>query len=195
MRPHILPISPDDPAAADPKLDDLIEFVGYRPNALLTMARKPGLLDAVLQLVQVVLRGQGVLDLPMRFLLACEASRKAQCPYTAAHVVHAGHHVGLSWSKLDALDQYPLSPEFTDRERAALEVASAGGMLPVTGADKALSKAKEYFNEAECLEIVAVVALFGWFHRWNSLLGTALEEVPAEALHQVRWLNQIRREF
>ena len=36
------------------------------------------------------------------------------------------------------------------------------------------------FNEAQVIEIVAIIALFGFLNRWNSLMSTQLEELPAQ---------------
>jgi alkylhydroperoxidase family enzyme len=194
MRPRILPLL-SDPVSADPQLEVLMKFVGYRPNALMTMARKPGLLSAVLGLVGASLRGEGALAPDLRFLIACEASRGAGCFYSATHAVHAAHHMGLSWSKLAALDQYAGSPCYSAEERAALAVATAGATLPIGPADNAFAAAARLFSEQQCLEIVAVVALFGWFNRWNSLMQSSLEDVPAEALQHVQWLRQMQEEI
>lgn len=187
--PEVAPLSPGDPRADDPLLTDLVQFVGYRPNALLTMARRQGLLGAVLNLVQVALRGEASLAQDLRFLLACEASRCAGCFYSATHAVHAAHHLGIPWAKLTELDRYASSEWFTPAERAALAIASAGGPLPVAPSGAAYEAARQYFDDEQLVEITAAIALFGWFNRWNSLMGSELEEVPAEALAQVEWLS------
>jgi len=48
---RIAPLHESDPRSQDPVLEDLVNFVGYRPNALLTMARKPGVVPALLKLL------------------------------------------------------------------------------------------------------------------------------------------------
>jgi alkylhydroperoxidase family enzyme len=193
MTARIPPLPATDPRSADPQLEELVSFLGYRPNALLTMARKPGLLGAVLGLVQAALRGQGDLPIDLRFLLACEASRGARCFYSATHAVHAAHSLGVSWEKLDALDHYAASDLYTPAERAALAIASAGATLPVGEAGAPFERAAAHFSESQRLDIVAAVALFGWFNRWNSLMQSELEHEPgAEALERVRWLRPLR---
>ena len=189
MNARIAPLAASDPGASDPLLEDLVAFVGYRPNALLTMARKPGLLTAVLGLVQAALRGEGVLSPELRFLVACEASRGAGCAYSATHAVHAAHHLGIPWAKLAALPDAQRDDLFSPRERAALAIARAGATLPVAGVDDAFRQVEVFFTEAERLEIVAAVALFGWFNRWNSLVGSELEATPAEVMEHVPWLS------
>lgn len=188
---RLAPLASDDARARDPKLDELVQFAGYHPNALLTMARKPGLLPAILGLVQATVRGPGSIEPALRFLIASEVSRGAGCGYTAAHAVHAAHHLGLAWSKLDALPQWLDSPLFDARERAALAIAHAGATLPVAEAGPAFGHARRHFSEDELIEIVSIVALFGWFNRWNSLVQSQLEDEPASVCQHVTWLRSM----
>ena len=188
MTAEFAPLSPDDPRSTDKQLEDLVAFLGYRPNALLTMARKPGLLPAVMGLVQVCIRGPSSITPELRFLVACEASRTACCFYSAAHAVHGAHHLGVPWSKLSELDVYPTSSHYSADERAALCIATAGGTLPTRRSQDTFQLARLCFTDEQCLDIVTVVAAFGWFNRWNGLIGSCLEDVPSEALQHVRWL-------
>ncbi len=189
-RAHIAPLGADDPRSKDPQIEELVQFVGYRPNALLTMARMPGVVPALLQLLDVTLRSDERLTPQFKFLIAAEAARGAKCQYTAAHLVHAAHHLGAPWEKLAALPSYLDSSKYTDRERAALKIASAGGVLPVREPALAMAAAKSVFSDEELIEIVACVAVAGWFNRWNSLMETELEPAPAEALDHVPWLSE-----
>lgn len=188
---RIDPLDAHDPRSSDPLLEDLVGFTGYRPNALLTMARKPGVVPALLTLLSVTLRGEGLLPQPLRFLIAAQAARVAQCRYTTTHLVHAAHHLGVSWEKLAALPSYLDDPQYTDRERKALAIASAGGTLPVHGPALAMAQAKTVFTDEEIIEIVSCVAMAGWFNRWNGLMGSTLEPVPLEAVAHVRWLSAL----
>ena len=37
---------------------------------------------------------------------------------------------------------------------------------------------QKYFSDEAIIDIVAVIALFGFLNRWNDTLGTVLEDVP-----------------
>lgn len=187
-RPRVAPLAGDDPRLEALALRDLVDFVGYRPNALLTMAKLPNLMQAVLGLVQAALRQDGELSVAARFLIACEASRASGCYYSTVHAVHAAHHAGVPWEKLAALPHYSESPRFSEAERAALAIASAVGRTPVSSAQAAFDHARQYFSERQILEIVAAASLFGWFNRWNGLMESELEPIPAQALAHVSWL-------
>lgn len=188
---RIQPLDESDPQSKDPLIEELVSFVGYRPNALLIMARKPGVVPALLKLFGVTLRGNGLLTEQLRFLLAAEAARGAQCRYTTTHLVHAAHHLGASWEKLAVLPFYMHDPQYTDRERKALAIATAGATLPVRDPAPAIEQAKSVFSDEEILEIVSCVAMVGWFNRWNGLLGSTLESIPSEAIDHVHWLKEL----
>lgn len=183
-----------DPIAANadafnPELRRLIDFVGYRPNALFTMAKRPGLLDAVLGLVSVTIRGNGHFPEAFRFLIAAESSRVAGCRYSTIHAVHAAAHAGAPEDKIVALPNYDTSPLYTPAERAALSLASSGGELPIRPAGLLFSVARMHYSEAELLEILGIISLFGWFNRWNSLNGSDLEAEPAAFARRIDWLQ------
>ncbi|MCW0208977.1 MAG: carboxymuconolactone decarboxylase family protein [Achromobacter sp.] len=188
---RIAPLHESDPRSRDPVLEELVDFVGYRPNALLTMARKPGVVPALLKLLSVTLRGDGQLTQALRFLIAAEAARGARCRYTTTHLVHAAHHLGVGWDKLAALPSYRDDPRYTEQEREALAIATAGGSLPVREPGQAIDQARQVFSEEEIVEIVSCVAMVGWFNRWNGLMGSELEPMPSEALAHVPWLQDL----
>lgn len=186
---RLAPLASTDARARDPQLEALVQFAGYRPNALLTMARVPGLLQAVMGMVQATVQAQGSIPPALRFLIACEVSRGAGCRYSTVHAAHAAHRVGVDWRKLAALLEWRESPLFTPRERAALAIASAGATPSSQGpADAAFDEARHHFSEDALLEIVSIVAMFGWFNRWNSLLHSQLEDEPAHICEHVPWL-------
>jgi len=188
---RIAPLHENDPRSQDPVLEELVGFVGYRPNALLTMARKPGVVPALLQLLGVTLRGDGLIPEPLRFLIAAETARGARCRYTTTHLVHVAHHLGIGWDKLAALPFYQYDARYTEQERKALVIATAGGSLPVREPAQAIEQARQVFTEEEIVEIVSCVAMVGWFNRWNGLMGSELEPVPSEALAHVPWLQDL----
>ena len=67
---RIAPLHENDPRSQDPVLEELVGFVGYRPNALLTMARKPGLVPAVLSAVALIAVCIALIVVPILFGIA-----------------------------------------------------------------------------------------------------------------------------
>jgi alkylhydroperoxidase family enzyme len=172
-----------------PELRSLVDFVGYRPNALFTMARRPGLVEAVLGMVQVLLRSPGELPDGYRYLIATQSSRAAGSYYSAAHVAHAAHAAGIELEKVEQLASYGTSPLFDEAERAALDLATAGSGGSGANVASAFAAAQSHFSREALIEIVGIIALFGWFNRWNTMMGSDLESEPAGFAMRIAWLR------
>ncbi len=153
--------------------------MGFLPNSMLTMARVPGLLEGFSGLAMAVL-GPRKVEPGLKQMVAHMASRSAGCQYCQAHTAHSAHRAGVDQAKLDALWSYETDPQFSEAERAALRLAQLAAQVPnaVDGPD--FEVLKKHYTEEECLEIVSVIALFGFLNRWNDTLATQLEE-PAAA--------------
>ncbi|MBY0265323.1 MAG: hypothetical protein K2W84_02845 [Burkholderiales bacterium] len=95
-----------------------------------------------------------------------------------AHTAGAALGLGIEDKKLEAVWEFRSSPLFTDAERAALEVAVAGAAQPNAVTDEMFTELKKYWSEGQIVEIVAVVAMFGFMNRWNDTMATPLEEEP-----------------
>lgn len=194
--PRIQPLSNLSTEIHDPKLQELIEFVGYRPNALATMARQSGLLPVVLQLINVTLRQAARLPSTLRLLIACQSARRRGCMYTATHLAHSAHLDGVCVEKIAALDAYDKSDLFSAAERTALSIATLGEGSPSRlEATTCFQRASIYFSADELSEIVAAIATAGWFSDWNRLVQSELEEEPASILQQVPWLENLEKHF
>jgi alkylhydroperoxidase family enzyme len=82
--------------------------------------------------------------------------------------------------KLEAVWEFRTSPLFGAAERAALEVALAGAAQPNAVSDDHFTELKKHWSEAQIVEIVAVISLFGFMNRWNDTMATPLEAEPLE---------------
>lgn len=159
----------------------LIETGGMVPNNFHVLARKPGLLEAVLQLGRLVMMDEGSLDRSLRWLVGYVVSRAAGCRYCWAHTArNAVKRAGVSAEKVEAAFEFRTSPLFDAGERAALELAAAAGVLPNAATEDHFRELKQHFDDDQIVEIVAVIALFGWFNRWNDTMATALEDDPLQ---------------
>ena len=109
-------------------------------------------------------------------------SRSAGCQYCAVHSASLASLRDVSTRKIEALEQFEQSPEFSDAERAALRFAQAAGKVPNAVGDVEFAELRRHFDEEQILEMVAVLALLGFLNRWNDTLATTLEagRGPAE---------------
>ena len=75
---------------------------------------------------------------------------------------------------------YANSSAFSSAEKAALDFASAAASVPNKVTGKEVSQLKNYWNDYDIVEIMGVIALFGFLNRWNDSMGSALEDLPIE---------------
>lgn len=185
-RAHIEPMGLDK-TGIENRLSELSSFLGYTPNALSTMARRPALLSSVLDLVSAVLAQDGFLTKELRYLIACEAARHGGSPYTSIHLAHAAHHVGATWQRVEALALDEPSTLFSDAERCLLALARP---MQATDVHATWRLARQHWGADALAEAVAAISLAAWFCRWNALVDTELEREPAMALEHVSWLSR-----
>ena len=66
-------------------------------------------------------------------------------------------------------------------ERAALRVAQSAAQVPNAVTDQDFAELKRYYSDEQIVDIVAVIALFGFLNRFNDTMATELESSPLEA--------------
>ena len=173
------------------KFHKLEETIGFIPQGLLVMGRKPEMLSAWARLVSLVYHEQGLVPAPLKRLIAHTVSRAAFCQYSIAHTAHAAADNGIAIEKIKAVFECAGNALFSDAERAALTVARHAGQTPNDVSDSDFDDLRRHFSEDETLEIIAVIALFGFLNRWQATLALTLEAAPrafAEAhLTDIGW--------
>lgn len=157
----------------DAALARMAAKIGYRPNALATMARRPEALKAVLSLIEEVIFRPGASALGLRWVAAYATCVGAGCGYSGAHAAHGAVEAGEALSRVVAAAYAPAGGNFTPSEQGLLQMAAAIGR---TGSGAAYSEAaRDQAGEAVVAEIVLICAAFGLFNRWNRTIGTELE--------------------
>lgn len=177
--PRLAPL-PDEALGdlAEP-LNAMEAAMGFVPNSLKTLARKPAIVEGLLALAGSVM-APGSITPELKNMVAQIVSKAAGCLYCQAHTGHSAHGAGLAPEKEAALWEYETSPLFSEAERAALRVAQGMGMAPNGVSDADFEALKQYYADEQIVEIVAVAAMFGFFNRWNDTLATELEASPLQ---------------
>jgi uncharacterized peroxidase-related enzyme len=152
-------------------------FMGYLPNAHLAMAERPELLIAFSGLASAVFQAEGI-DIQTKQLIALASSLSSGCKYCQAHTSHGAERAGMKEEKIADILNYSESKNYTDKEKALLDLAFAAGITPNKSTQSHFDNLKKYFSKKEIIDIVSVIALFGFLNRWNDTMGTVLEEVP-----------------
>lgn len=181
--PRIEPLDRADLPEHEDTFASVEQALGVLPNSTLTMARWPELMEAFAQLNAVVMsehRVGGVL----KQMVAAMVSSAAGCTYCQAHTSHVAEQRGADEEKLAALYDFETSPLFSEAERAALRVAHGAGCIPNAVTDEDMADLRRHFSDAEVVELVAVMANFGFLNRWNDTMSTELERSPFQWAQQ-----------
>lgn len=172
------------PKDAAPELADEFAFfertLGFVPNSLLTMARRPALTRGLIALSKGVYDPSGEVDLGLKRLIGHVASMAAGCMYCRAHTATSAMRHGVEADKLAAIHEYRASPLFSEAERVALDFALAAASQPNDVTDALMDQLRAHWSEGQVVEMLGVIGLFGFFNRWNDSLATALEAEPQE---------------
>lgn len=181
---HMQPL-PIDSVADDirERFDHYRETRGFTPNSIQTMARRPNIVRAFMQLNQAVLY-EGTVSEELKMLVSLIASQVAGCRYCQAHMANLSKIWKASEEKIASVWEFETADCFSDAERAALRLACKGALAPSEATQSDFDELGKYFNEGEVVEIVASISLFGFLNRWNDTMATDLEDVPADVAEQ-----------
>jgi uncharacterized peroxidase-related enzyme len=172
------------PPETTPELQDdfavFADILGFVPNSILTMQRRPGMVKGFVALTKGVMDPEGSVDLGLMRLIAHFSSRAAGCQYCEAHSLIAAKIHDVSQEKLDAIWEYQWSPLYSEAERAALDFAMAAGSVPNAVDAELFSRLKEHWTDDQIVQILGAVCLYGFLNRWNDSMATDLEEAPSE---------------
>lgn len=179
--PLVAPLDPaEEPAVAE--LADLFgRTLGFVPNSVLTMQRRPAIAAALTALNRAVMDNHGRVTSELKRLVGLVASAAAGCRYCEAHTALAATRFGADDARLAAVWEHRTSSLFTEAERAALDFALAAASVPNAVTPAVADALRRHWDDGEIVEILGVVALFGFLNRWNDSMGTTLE-APAAAI-------------
>lgn len=169
----------------NPEFNEMAEFyretLGFTPNSLFTMMHRPRISAAFLEMNQAVMENRGRVTSALKRLIAYLSSMTTGCRYCEAHAIRAAERYGASQDQLTHIWEYKTHPAFTDAERAALDLAIAASSVPNGVDDEISENIRKHWNEGEIVEIMGVIALFGYLNRWNDSMGTELEKAAADS--------------
>ena len=167
------------PMNANEEVAELAKFfnetLGFPPNSVLTMQRRPEIAKAFIGLNKAVMANAGRVTSEQKRLIGLIASQTAGCRYCQAHTALAAERYGASAERIAEVWDYERSALFNPAEKAALAFAQAASSVPNTVDAEIASELKRHWSDDEIVEILGVVALFGFLNRWNDSMATTLE--------------------
>lgn len=179
-RPLVYPLDRNATKEAEEMAVFYEETLGFTPNSLFTMMHRPRIANAFMEMNKAVMENKGRVTSALKRQLAYLSSMTTGCRYCEAHAIRAAERYGSDQDKLNHIWEYKTYAAFSDAERAVFDLAIAASSVPNAVDDKISENMRKHWNEGEVVEILGVIALFGYLNRWNDSMGTKLEE-PAAA--------------
>ncbi|MCG7535429.1 carboxymuconolactone decarboxylase family protein [Pseudoalteromonas sp. OOF1S-7] len=179
--PLVKPLSQEH----DQEVSELAKFfnetLGFCPNSVLTMQIRPAIARAFINLNKAVMENHGRVTSELKRLIGYITSANTGCRYCEAHTILAAQRYGGSDERLAQIWQFRESDVFTDAEKAAFEFALAASSVP-NAVDTTIETAMQaHWDDGEIVEILGVIALFGYLNRWNDSMATTLEAGAIDA--------------
>ena len=172
----------------DAETKELVKFfnetLGFCPNSVLTMQKNPALAKAFINLNMAVMENHGALTSEFKRLIAFISSNTTGCRYCQAHTIRAAERYGASKERLENIWNFEQSDCFSDQEKIALKFTREASKVPVATTKEMEEELKQHWSENDIIEIMSVIALFGYLNRWNDVMGTSLEEDAVESANQ-----------
>ena len=180
-RPLVLPSTGKE----DKDFQNLIKFfnetLGFCPNSVKTMYHRPSIAYAFIELNKAVMENKGNVTSSLKRFIGYISSNAAGCRYCQAHTIRAAERYGAEAEKMNNIWEFRTHNAFSESEKAALEFALASSTIPNSVDDRIAENLRLHWNDGEIVEILGVIALFGYLNRWNDSIGTELEKEAIES--------------
>ena len=178
-QPLVTPLNRDATPQAAKMADFYDETLGFTPNSLFTMMHRPRIADAFVEMNQAVMENKGRVTSALKREIAYLSSMTSGCRYCEAHAIRAAERYGSTEERMQNIWEYKTHEAFSPADRAAFDLAIAASQVPNAVNQALAEEARAHWDEGEIVEIMGVVALFGYLNRWNDSMGTQLEEPAA----------------
>ncbi len=177
---HVTPLPRETLRELEEYFEPLQTRMGFLPNSVLTMVRKPDLVRAFSALGRAVYAPSEDVPLPLKNMIAHVASAAAGCRYCMAHTASNANRPGgkVDEEKIRRLWNFEADPIFSEKERVTLSFAAAAASVPNMAGAEHFEALRRFYTDDDIVEIVAVIAYFGFLNRWNDTMATDIEPLP-----------------
>ena len=105
-----MPLVTPLPSNHDKETQELAEFfnetLGFCPNSVLTMQRRPAISKAFINLNKAVMANEGRVTSALKRMIAWVSSNATGCRYCQAHAIRAAERYGAEQEQLDNIWEY-----------------------------------------------------------------------------------------
>lgn len=177
----VTPLSPDHDDTTKELAAFFNETLGFCPNSVLTMQRRPAISQAFINLNKAVMANDGRVNSSLKRMIAWVSSNATGCRYCQAHAIRAAERYGAEKEQLDNIWDYRTHEAFSEPERAALDFSLQASQVPNQVDAQIKERLYTYWDEGEIVEMLGVISLFGYLNRWNDSMGTSIENGAVES--------------
>ena len=149
------------------------------------MARRPRIVAGLIALSGAIWDPDGTVPHEVKQLVAHIASKTAGSRYCQVHTIYGISRTDVDEARLASIWEYGSSPLFTAAEKAAMDFAAAAASVPDEVTDDLLEQLRHHWDDGQVVEIMGVIALFGFLNRWNDSMATPLEDAPANCANEL----------
>ena len=174
--PLVTPLSAEHNLETKKLAEFFNETLGFCPNSVLTMQRRPAISKAFINLNKAVMANEGRVTSALKRMIAWVSSNATGCRYCQAHAIRAAERYGSSSSRLEHVWDFENHDCFSDAEKVALRFAQEASIIPVNVSEDTEKQLQLNWPDNDIIEIMGVIALFGYLNRWNDVMGTSLED-------------------
>jgi AhpD family alkylhydroperoxidase len=139
---------------------------GQEPDPVGVTAHHPGLLRAYVGFEWELSRASRV-DERLKNLAELKAAALTGCEYCLDIGSAIARKAGVTREQLTDLPRHRESPHFSERERLVLDYATAMSQTPVEVSDELFGALRAQFDEAQLVELTAVIAWENYRARFN----------------------------
>jgi len=171
-----------DPETADPVMRVVFEQTVKRfqmpLNIISIMGNAPEVGSKMIQIYFDILQ-DGAVDWATKELAILKATKMGDCLYCVTQHEVVSERLGVSPEKqADIVGlQYRVSPHYTERERALLDLTSQVVLDPEQITPETWTEVHKHFNDAQIVEIVATIGAYLQISKFGDAMGVELEPV------------------
>lgn len=119
------------------------------------------------------------------------ASQASGCLHCQSHGAFHLQSLGVDPKRIRAIWEYETSDEFTEAERAALDLVRSAALSPNAATPEHFDALRKYYSNAQIMEILAVNCMAAYLNRWNDTIATVTDQESidwaTENLTDVGW--------
>jgi AhpD family alkylhydroperoxidase len=144
-------------------------------DSALLWARSPKLFIGVAVLYGMIDRKSSPLCPALRSLVTVRVSQINDCPFCVDLNAATLLRRGVSFDKVNALENWRDSPLYDDPERISLEYAETMSYSGQRVGDELIARLRQHYDDDAIVELTALIAFQNLSSKFNSALGVAAQ--------------------